>query len=183
MVSNQNVRFLLCTVAHLHRKFIEKYPKYSHICYKLFSNYIPKQCKPARRDQDKCDDCLELKNKIYKLKQLRKKLLKCGCLRNNEVSHIIYDYSDNTPYLQSLSTCDHIIDESPSKEDWLQLLDHVEQLQYHRDKAHAQREAYKKNFKYCQTTSQSMLMIVDWKENYVMKGGTVATGRDFCKNV
>ena len=49
--------------------------------------------------------------------------------------------------------------------------------------AHAQNEAYKRDLKRCETIDHEMMIVVDWKENYTLKGGTIATGRDFYKTV
>ena len=65
----------------------------------------------------------------------------------------------------------------------MDLLDTVEELQFHRDVSHSQNEAYKKDMIFCQTTKGHMMIVCDWKENYTMKGGTIATGRDFYHTV
>ena len=147
----------------------------------MFKKYIPPEYKPAKRDQDKCDLCLELKKKILKLKELRNKLISCGCLRRDHCAGDIDDYSDDTPYTPSIRICQHLSNES--KQYWFELVDTIAELQYHRDVSHSQNEAYKKDMLLCQTTTRYMMVVCDWKENYTMKGGTIATGRDFYHTV
>lgn len=90
-----NVRFLLSTKAQLHRQFNRRYPQWQ-VNNSMFNKYIPKQYKPAKRDQDKCDTCLELHKRIKKLQILRLKLIECGDLRKDHCSNTLDDYTDDT---------------------------------------------------------------------------------------
>lgn len=86
-----------------------------------------------------------------------------------------------TPYEQALQRCTHLSDDT--KQHWFEILDTIDELQFHRTIAHSQNECYKQDIKRCQTTTGQMLVVNDWKENYTMKGGTIATGRDFYHTV
>ena len=175
-----NVRFLLSTKAQLRREFNKTHPQWK-ISSTIFNKYIPKQYKPAKRDQDKCDTCLELKKRIKKLQQLRKDLIQCGCLRIDHCLNTLDDYSDETPYKLTISRCSHLSAEV--KQHWIEILDTIHELQFHRTVSHSQNESYLQDIERCRTTKGQMLVVNDWKENYTMKGGTIATGRDFYHTV
>ena len=176
-----NVKFLTCSEAQLVREYNKAHPA-NKICKTIFHKYMPQEFKKARRDQDKCDDCWELKKLNIKVrKELKPILLQCKCLDSSNVSNIIDDYCDDTPYEPALANCSHIASET--KEQWRNVLNMIKEVQYHRQKAKIQRQAYHNDFKRSQTTAHQMLIVVDWKENYTMKGGTIATGRDFYQNV
>lgn len=177
---NLPLRFLTCSESQLYREFVKENPN-TTISPTVFRKYTPTEFKRARRDQDKCGTCFEGKKMIKKLKELRVKLLRCGCLRQHQVSGVIDDYTDDTPYLRTLNQCAHLSDNE--KYYWGNLINTIHEIQYHRYIEKTQRLSFKADIKRCQQNSGTMLIVVDWKENYSMKGGAVAVGRDFYHKV
>ena len=183
-----NVRFLLCSKAQLWREFL-KQNKNTTAKKTTFLKNIPPEFKPAKRDQDKCDDCYQLKIKIRNVrKELKLKLTNCGCLRveNINPNDIEYelskdDYYLNYNYQDIINSCIHLTDNE--KTEWNSELLISKELQYHRELSHSQRAAYREQIQTCQMQLNKLLMVFDWKENYTFKGGCVATGRDFYEYV
>ena len=174
-----NVRFLLSTKAQLHREFKKEYPNWQ-ICSSIFNKYIPKEYKPAKRDQDKCDTCLESKKRIKKLLELRQKLIQCGDLRKDHCCNNLDDYSDDTPYMETINKCSHLSHEA--KQHWVEILDTIKELQFHRAVSHSQNDSYEKDKKRCQTTPGQMLVVNDWKENYTVQVSIMGV-IIFCKDI